>query len=73
MIIPRHEYDKMKYIISEQKTVIDSHKTVIDSQKEIIYDLIEENKALRSLVGTKDIDFPNSHPAVEPDTRDQWR
>lgn len=58
MIIPRHEYERMKYVISEAKTVIEMKNDTIASQKEIIYDLIEENKALRSMIGNKDIDFP---------------
>lgn len=69
MIIPRHEYDRMKYEISEARTVIEMKNDMIDSQKELIYDLIEENKALKEALRSKTVyvDFPNSdHKAKKP-------
>lgn len=47
-------------LIADLREEIERKVDMIDSQTEVIFDLIEENKALRAAIKATDIDFPNS-------------
>lgn len=52
--------ETQKALIADLREEIERKVNMIDSQTEVIFDLIEENKALRAAIKAPDIDFPNS-------------
>lgn len=70
-ILTRTQYKEMCKLIVTQREAI----RLLEEQCDLLKKILKKTN-LSSLYGKTalhDIDFPNSHPAVEPDTRDQWR
>ena len=71
MIISKKKYKAMIEVMEKQRECI----RLLEEQNDILTEIIKHktnffNNGLRTI---SDIDFPNSHPVCEPDTRDQWR
>lgn len=71
-LLTRTQYDAICDIIKEQKKRIEEMEDQLDdmrSQRDRLQQIVE----LYSIGSATNIDFPNSHTVVKPDTRDQWR
>ena len=74
-ILTRTQYDALIEIARDAQNTINSLRSEIDVYEAIVKKLQKENNSLKEAIRSKTVfvDFPNSHPVVEPDTRDQWR
>ena len=59
-ILTNNDYYLILHQVEEQKTVITIKQDMIDVQKELIEELIEENKILRNIINSQNLDFPNT-------------
>ena len=74
-ILTRTQYDAIIEVARDAQKTIDSLRSEISVYEAIVAKLQKENNILKEALRSKTVfvDFPNSHPVNEPDTRDQWR
>ena len=73
-IMSNKRYDIICDIVMNQKRLIAKKEAEIKrlkAQVERLGYLLDEQLSADKVL--KDLDFPNSHPVIEPDTIDQWR
>lgn len=74
-IITRTQYDALIEVARDAQKTIDSLRSEITVYEAIVKKLQKENNSLKDALRSKTVfvDFPNSHPVVEPDKSDHWR
>ena len=74
-ILTNTQYDALIEVARDAQKTIDSLRSEITVYEAIVKKLQKENNSLKEALRSKTVfvDFPNSHPVSESDTRDQWR
>ena len=73
-ILTRTQYDAICDIVIGQKKIIEKKEAEIKrlkAQVERLGYLLDEQLAADKILN--DLDFPNSHPVIEPNQDDHWR
>lgn len=72
-ILSRTQYDALIEVARDAQNTINSLRSEINVYEAVVKKLQKENNCLKSIIKSYNVDFPNSHPIIEPNQDDHWR